>query len=181
MLGVVRGSTRVAFGGEAGTTIEIEAGDAVVIPAGAGHCYRGSSSDFVMVDAYLRGQSWNLRMGSPANAPDPREHPQCVFARSGPRLRGQRTAARTLAEITSSLGHEQHAAAHVSQAVATTPSRVYRDDDHEQADRWTWLVLAAYAQPQLALLRRYGVELASDEIRSERCYRIIQLYRRMIQ
>src|SRR5918997_7201058 len=38
VLGVVRGTARIAFGGEAGVATEVETGDVVVIPAGVGHC-----------------------------------------------------------------------------------------------------------------------------------------------
>jgi len=34
-----------------------------VIPAGVGHCNSGSSDDFLAIDAYPRGQSWDLRTG----------------------------------------------------------------------------------------------------------------------
>jgi uncharacterized protein YjlB len=70
VLGVVRGSARIAFGGEAGVTAEVEAGDVVVIPAGVGHCNLGSSGGFLVVGAYPRGQSWDLRTGEPGERPE---------------------------------------------------------------------------------------------------------------
>jgi uncharacterized protein YjlB len=69
VLGVVRASARIAFGGEAGVTVEVGAGDVVVIPAGVGHCNLGSSRDFLVVGAYPRGQSWYLRTGEPDERP----------------------------------------------------------------------------------------------------------------
>ena len=95
VLGVVRGSARVAFGGEEGATVEVTARDVVVIPAGVGHRNLGSSGDFLVVGAYAKGQSWDLRTGEPverpevleniANVPLPEADP--VFGYEGPLLR----------------------------------------------------------------------------------------------
>lgn len=95
VLGVVVGLARVAFGGGTGVTVEVGAGDVVVIPAGVGHRNLGSSGDFLVVGAYPRGQSWDLRTGEPgerpevleniANVPLPEADP--VFGREGPLLR----------------------------------------------------------------------------------------------
>jgi uncharacterized protein YjlB len=95
VLGVVRGSARVAFGGEAGVTMEVGAGDVVLIPAGVGHCNLGSSSDFLVVGAYPRGQSWDLRTGEPDERPEVSENiahvalPEAdpVFGKEGSLLR----------------------------------------------------------------------------------------------
>ena len=70
VLGIVRGTARLAFGGESGATVEVEAGDVAVIPAGVGHCNSGSSDDFLVVGAYPRGQSWDLRTGEPDERPE---------------------------------------------------------------------------------------------------------------
>jgi uncharacterized protein YjlB len=69
VLGIVRGSARIAFGGEAGVTVEVEAGDVVVIPAGVGHRNLESSRDFLVIGAYPRGQSWDLCTGEPGERP----------------------------------------------------------------------------------------------------------------
>ena len=50
VLGIAGGAVRVRLGGEAGTTIELHAGDVVVIPAGVG-------PDLVVVGAYPGGKS----------------------------------------------------------------------------------------------------------------------------
>ncbi len=58
-LGVASGWATVLFGGPAGQTLTVKAGDVVVIPAGVGHCNIEQSPDLVIVGAY------------PTNAPTP--------------------------------------------------------------------------------------------------------------
>lgn len=71
MLCVVSGEARIAFGGSEGTTVEVEAGDVVVIPAGVGHCNADASRDFALVGAYPRGQeSYDLRTGEEDERPE---------------------------------------------------------------------------------------------------------------
>jgi uncharacterized protein YjlB len=55
VLCVVRGSASIEFGGPQGETVEVEAGDAVVIPAGVGHRNVGSSGAFRVIGAYPGG------------------------------------------------------------------------------------------------------------------------------
>lgn len=69
VLGCVRGSAKVQFGGEQGKIIEISAGDVVVIPAGVGHCNKGASGDFRVVGAYPNGRSWDVKTGAPGERP----------------------------------------------------------------------------------------------------------------
>lgn len=54
-LAVVRGSLRVRLGGEAGVTVDLSAGDVVVLPAGTGHQNLGDSGDLLVVGAYPPG------------------------------------------------------------------------------------------------------------------------------
>jgi uncharacterized protein YjlB len=63
VLGICRGEAEVRFGGNAGVTLTMGAGDAVVIPAGVGHHNLGASTDFLVVGAYPRGQRWDLCRG----------------------------------------------------------------------------------------------------------------------
>jgi uncharacterized protein YjlB len=57
VLGIAAGSVRVRLGGEHGKTVELHAGDVVVIPAGVAHKNEGASPDLVVVGAYPGGKS----------------------------------------------------------------------------------------------------------------------------
>ena len=57
VLGIAAGWVRVRLGGESGQTVELRAGDVVVIPAGVAHKNEGESPDLLVVGAYPRGQS----------------------------------------------------------------------------------------------------------------------------
>ena len=96
VLAIVDGSASLIFGGPEGTTVEVEAGDVVVIPAGVGHCNAGSGRGFTIIGAYPRGQeSYNLKRGDPDERPKAFENirkiplPQAdpLFGNEGPLLR----------------------------------------------------------------------------------------------
>jgi uncharacterized protein YjlB len=71
VLCVIGGSASIAFGGPQGETIEVTAGDVVVIPAGVGHCNRGSGGGFSVIGAYPRGQeNYDLRTGELGERPE---------------------------------------------------------------------------------------------------------------
>lgn len=71
VLAVVDGSASITFGGPGGETVEVAAGDVVVIPAGVGHYNGGSSGDFSVVGAYPRGQeNYDLRTGERGERPE---------------------------------------------------------------------------------------------------------------
>jgi uncharacterized protein YjlB len=71
VLCVVGGSASIAFGGPHGETIQVSAGDAVVIPAGVGHRNKGSESGFSVVGAYPPGQQdYDLRTGEEDERPE---------------------------------------------------------------------------------------------------------------
>lgn len=55
VLGIASGRATVRFGGEAGETLEVAAGDAVLIPAGVGHKRLSGSDDLLVIGAYPGG------------------------------------------------------------------------------------------------------------------------------
>jgi uncharacterized protein YjlB len=61
VLGIAAGWVRVRLGGKRGRTMELRAGDVVVIPAGVAHKNEGASPDLLVVGAYPRGQSPDMR------------------------------------------------------------------------------------------------------------------------
>ncbi len=67
VLGIAAGSARVQFGGPSGPIVEVTAGDAVMIPAGVGHCRLSHASGLVVVGAYPGGSDWDLRRANPAD------------------------------------------------------------------------------------------------------------------
>lgn len=60
VLGIAAGTAEVRFGGEAGKTLTVKAGDAVLIPAGVGHKRLSSDPDLLVIGAYPRGQHADL-------------------------------------------------------------------------------------------------------------------------
>ncbi|NLD34792.1 MAG: cupin domain-containing protein [Clostridiales bacterium] len=65
-LGVARGWVRVRLGGPQGQEVTLNAGDAVILPAGVGHRRMAASADFSIVGAYPPGQSPDMQRGDPA-------------------------------------------------------------------------------------------------------------------
>ncbi|MEX2381950.1 MAG: cupin domain-containing protein [Opitutales bacterium] len=94
VLGVYSGSAQIRFGGESGRTVKVQAGDAVVIPAGVAHKKLEASSDFAVVGAYPTGQSAEIREGKKEERPAadkelqevPRPALDPLYGESGPLL-----------------------------------------------------------------------------------------------
>lgn len=64
-LAIARGQVRVRLGGEAGVTLELAAGDVVVLPAGTGHRNLGQSDNLLVVGAYPPGDPPEQFTGRP--------------------------------------------------------------------------------------------------------------------
>jgi uncharacterized protein YjlB len=92
VLGCAAGNARVLIGGPHGVAIELTAGDAVLLPAGTGHCLLDENVDFLVVGAYPPEQVWDLRRTALSGAeleamsrlPFPSSDP--VMGRAGPLL-----------------------------------------------------------------------------------------------
>ena len=102
VLGIAAGWVRVRLGGKNGQTVELRAGDVVVIPAGLAHKNEGASFDLLVVGAYPRGQSPDMRsLGAadggrtaPAAGRVPLPAGDPVYGASGPLLECWRAAGR---------------------------------------------------------------------------------------
>jgi uncharacterized protein YjlB len=94
VLGIARGHATVQFGGARGRTIELGAGDVIVLPAGTGHRRRSASKDLLVVGAYPAGGSYDepapgeiahdAAVRAIAKVPPPPKDP--VYGRHGPLL-----------------------------------------------------------------------------------------------
>jgi uncharacterized protein YjlB len=65
VLGIARGNARVRLGGDSGQTVELRAGDVVVIPAGVAHKREAASDDLLVIGSYPRGQSPDMCRADP--------------------------------------------------------------------------------------------------------------------
>lgn len=69
VLGIYSGTATVQLGGKQGSTMTIQAGDVIIIPAGVGHQNLGSSTDFGVVGAYPDGRTFDVLRGQPGERP----------------------------------------------------------------------------------------------------------------
>ncbi len=98
VLGIACGRARVRLGGENGQSVELRAGDVVVIPAGVAHKREAASGDLLVIGSYPLGQDPDTCRAEPgtrdrAAASDRNRE----AARCRPRHRRRRAAARMLA------------------------------------------------------------------------------------
>ena len=75
VVGFARGRAEIQFGGPAGPIHRVQAGDAVVIPAGVGHRRLDETPGFSSVGAYPPGQSPDLCVISESDARIARRRP----------------------------------------------------------------------------------------------------------
>ena len=68
VVGCARGKARLQFGGPQGPVIDVQAGDAVLIPAGVVHCRLDDAPGYASVGAYPPGQQPDLCVSSEADA-----------------------------------------------------------------------------------------------------------------
>ena len=68
-IGVLSGSATVQFGGPSGPELKIQAGDALMIPAGVAHCLKASSQNFQVIGAYPPGFSPDMCFGEEGERP----------------------------------------------------------------------------------------------------------------
>ena len=69
-LGCFQGQASIQFGGPNGPVVEVNVGDAVVIPAGVAHKNLGDSGGFGMVGAYPEGQVPDMCYGKSGERPE---------------------------------------------------------------------------------------------------------------
>ena len=65
VLGIATGEVDVEFGGPEGQTVEVRAGDVVMIPAGVAHRNMSQTSNLLVVGAYPGGADYDTRRGDP--------------------------------------------------------------------------------------------------------------------
>ncbi|WP_429301120.1 cupin [Paraburkholderia sp. GAS199] len=61
VLGIAAGAAEVIVGGPGGRVVSLSAGDALLLPAGTGHCLQSFERHFKVVGGYPAGQQWDIR------------------------------------------------------------------------------------------------------------------------
>jgi uncharacterized protein YjlB len=95
VLGVVKGSARIQFGGPSGISLLVQAGDVIIIPAGVAHKNLGGEENFRCVGAYPDGKDYDMNYGKAEERPKAEENiknvplpdSDPVFGISGPMIK----------------------------------------------------------------------------------------------
>jgi uncharacterized protein YjlB len=74
VLGIGRGRVTVRLGGPNGETLDLAAGDVVLLPAGTAHRNLGQSADLIVVGAYPPSQRPDMLRGDPGERPEADRH-----------------------------------------------------------------------------------------------------------
>jgi len=61
VLAVFAGSAELILGGPGGHSLRVSAGDALLLPAGTGHCLASRADGFQVSAGYPAGQQWDIR------------------------------------------------------------------------------------------------------------------------
>ena len=74
-LGIVSGAARVTLGGPDGETLDVRAGDVLVLPAGTGHKREDAGGGLLVIGAYPPSQEdYDLRRGDPDELAEARQN-----------------------------------------------------------------------------------------------------------
>lgn len=65
VLGVGKGKVTLHIGGEKGLSMEVSAGDVLILPAGVGHYSVSAHQNYEIVGGYPDGKDWDLLTGTP--------------------------------------------------------------------------------------------------------------------
>lgn len=78
VLGVYEGGAELLVGGDRGTTLWLEEGDVLVIPAGVAHKKTDPKAKILCVGAYPEGREYDMRVGAKTERPDTDHNIQLV-------------------------------------------------------------------------------------------------------
>lgn len=65
VLGICKGEVHLKIGGQNGQLFHLEAGDAIIIPAGVGHFSIADSTGYLVAGGYADGNTWDMIYNEP--------------------------------------------------------------------------------------------------------------------